>query len=623
MKPEFTLCQSFGTNIMVAFLIAAFGLMSFGLLVPAQAKAAELKGYETVMVMSTGAGQISMRPDERKTVTINFQNTGSKSWSNDGPGYISIYTYGPKYRKSVFDPGTWEWSDHPTRIQESSVPVNGVATISFELHAPNAEGTYQETFNLASEDTAWIPGGEFTLNIIVDSSVAAVSPVQTVSNSTEPIQPSVEIVNGYGASLAEELQSVSVRAGSVVEYTVSIKNEGTKTWYKRRLQLPSIMMASTSSLAFHSSWLTRNIPVARSGAVAAGQTDSYTFRFTAPTSAGSHLVSFQFVADETEIPGGEINIPVTVTSGAGDAYNSARDAVPTLQLIDEPVIRVATMIVDEETDWEVTIASSESDIELRDEQGNILANVEPGTEILAYYDNSRYYYDVGRGLEHTSYPLRFIPTEKDAILEVTNFDRRETRSSAYADNTFRNILELRYNSAKDRTWLINELDMEMYLRGLAETSNSSPLEFQKTLITAARTYAFYHFERATKHDEEGYHVDAYWDQVYKGYGQEQRTPNLTQAVQETEGTIVQYDGETAITPYFSRSDGRTRDWSDVWFGEVEWCQSVTVPCDVGKTLWGHGVGMSASGALCMAKGGDEYDEILKYFYTGIDLVKRW
>jgi len=293
------------------------------------------------------------------------------------------------------------------------------------------------------------------------------------------------------------------------------------------------------------------------------------------------------------------------------------------QRIDEPMMRVATMIIDEETDWEVEITSYESDLELRDEQGNILANVDQGDEILAYYDDGRYYYDVGRGLEKSSFPLRFIPETENAVLEVTNFDRQVTRSSAYTDNTFRNILELRYNSDKDRTWLINELNMEMYLRGLAETSNSSPLEFQKALITSARTYAFYHWERGTKHDEEGYHVDAYWDQVYKGYGQELRTPNLTQAVIETEGIIVQYDGTTAITPYFSRSDGRTRDWSDVWFGDVEWCQSVPVPCDVGKTLWGHGVGMSASGALCMAKDGEEFDDILTYFYQGIDLVDRW
>jgi stage II sporulation protein D len=219
--------------------------------------------------------------------------------------------------------------------------------------------------------------------------------------------------------------------------------------------------------------------------------------------------------------------------------------------------------------------------------------------------------------------VRFVPDTKNAVMTVTNFDRRETRNAANADNTFRNILEVRHNDYKDRAWLINELPMEYYLKGLAETSNSSPLEFQKTLLTAARTYGFYHWTRATKHAKEYYHVDAYADQVYNGYGQEARTPNLSKGVDETRGTIVTYEGEIAITPYFSRSDGRTRSWSEVWYGDMPWNVSVPVPCEVGKTLWGHGVGMSAQGALCMANEGTDWQTILKHFYTGVDLMIRW
>jgi SpoIID/LytB domain protein len=165
--------------------------------------------------------------------------------------------------------------------------------------------------------------------------------------------------------------------------------------------------------------------------------------------------------------------------------------------------------------------------------------------------------------------------------------------------------------------------MEYYLRGLGETSNDSSLEFQKALLTGARTYAFYHWTHATKHASEFFTVDAYADQVYYGYDQESRTPRITEAVTETRGTIVTYQNAVAITPYFSRSDGHTRNWSDVWGGSVPWCQSVPVPSDVGKTLWGHGVGLSASGALAMAKQGQTWDQILKYFYTGIDLQQWW
>ena len=35
--------------------------------------------------------------------------------------------------------------------------------------------------------------------------------------------------------------------------------------------------------------------------------------------------------------------------------------------------------------------------------------------------------------------------------------------------------------------------------------------------------------------------------------------------------------------------------------------------------WGHGVGMSQNGALGMAREGFKYDEILKWYYTGVKI----
>ncbi len=36
--------------------------------------------------------------------------------------------------------------------------------------------------------------------------------------------------------------------------------------------------------------------------------------------------------------------------------------------------------------------------------------------------------------------------------------------------------------------------------------------------------------------------------------------------------------------------------------------------------YGHGVGMSQYGANCLAKEGKKYDEILKYYYTGVSIA---
>jgi stage II sporulation protein D len=39
--------------------------------------------------------------------------------------------------------------------------------------------------------------------------------------------------------------------------------------------------------------------------------------------------------------------------------------------------------------------------------------------------------------------------------------------------------------------------------------------------------------------------------------------------------------------------------------------------------WGHGLGLSQNGARYMAEQGYTYDQILKYYYQGIDLEKRF
>ena len=36
--------------------------------------------------------------------------------------------------------------------------------------------------------------------------------------------------------------------------------------------------------------------------------------------------------------------------------------------------------------------------------------------------------------------------------------------------------------------------------------------------------------------------------------------------------------------------------------------------------YGHGVGMSQTGADSMAKQGSNYEEIIKHFYTGVEIV---
>ena len=625
---------------MEEFRKLSLGLLSLcvaaGLVVPsAVAFAAPLKGFEAVQVSATG--KVSLAPGETKTVTVGFQNAGSETWNRDSGAFVSMYTYGPKYRVSAFQDASWISASQPARLTEATVKVGEVGHVSFRLHAPSVAGAYAETFQLAAEDVAWIPGGTVTMSVSVvpstgsgPSSGVAIPAVVTppVSTTVSPV-PSAAAPTGLSALvLLRSAKKVTAKANEQVSFTLGIKNTGTVPWVKRELYARDIQAASTSVSA-------SNLVVSKSSdTVQPGGMDLIDFSFRAPTSKGPHTVSYAMVVDGSEIPNFQIDIPVEVTTSAPDVYVApkSKPSTPSASsgsgivdgdIVAEPTIRVAILTVDDETDNKVDVACA-SGWKLVDGDGGLLAELKKGESVEAFYKKNRYWYNRGMGLEKTASYLRFVPDEANAVCTITNFDRTKTRGSDHPYNEFRNVLELRYNSAKDRTWMINELPMELYLRGLGETSNVSHTEFQKTLITVARTYAFSMWTHKKKHADEYYDISSYADdQVYRGYGQEKITPNITAGVQATEGVIVTYQGETAITPYFSRSDGKTRAWGDVWYGDVDYLKSVPCPCDKGKTLWGHGVGMSASEALCQANNGKAWGDIIRYFYTGIDLTRRW
>ena len=68
---------------------------------------------------------------------------------------------------------------------------------------------------------------------------------------------------------------------------------------------------------------------------------------------------------------------------------------------------------------------------------------------------------------------------------------------------------------------------------------------------------------------------------------------------------------------------RSRSYAEVWGKDNPWLVSKPCPYDEGQTLWGHGVGMSASDAVGRANDGWNWQDILKYYYTGIDLTQRY
>ncbi|UFJ40144.1 stage II sporulation protein D [Brevibacillus humidisoli] len=262
---------------------------------------------------------------------------------------------------------------------------------------------------------------------------------------------------------------------------------------------------------------------------------------------------------------------------------------------------------------------------------------------------------------------------------------------------------------------VETVPLDRYLEGVvaAEMPAEFELEALKAQAMAARTYIIRRLAAGRFDDvPEGAHVlDTVKHQVYLdeqqqkirwGSDHEWKSQKISQAVSETRGMILTYQGKPIDATFFSTSNGFTEDAEDYWQHSIPYLQSVASPWDqesprfreqvvmdvaeleqklgtrldltassagnwytvlerttgnrigrvrIGSKVYsgrevreklglnstaftmqlssgrvvittkgyGHGVGMSQWGANGMAKSGKSAEQIVKYFYQGVDV----
>jgi stage II sporulation protein D len=145
---------------------------------------------------------------------------------------------------------------------------------------------------------------------------------------------------------------------------------------------------------------------------------------------------------------------------------------------------------------------------------------------------------------------------------------------AYGGKQYRG--DLRIAKIGGRIQLVNVVGLEEYLLGVVpgEMPKDWPLAALEAQAVAARTYAVSNLVK-------GRTFDLYSDwrsQVY--YGAQSEAPGTTQAVRETAGEILTYDGLPAQTFYFSSSGGRTISALDAFGLDLPYLVAVDDPWDV-------------------------------------------
>lgn len=575
--------------------------------------------------MIRSAKRVEVAPGQTVMFTIGFKNAGNGVWDNYGPNFVSVYSAGPYYRKSKFTDAAWVGETQPAKLQETTVKPGAIGKFTFPLFAPLEPGVYKETFILAAEDLKWIPGSLFAVEVVVKKPA-------TVSG-TDPAP-------GFKAlKLLVSEREVNLNGGDTHEFKVGFKNIGKVPWTPAGSRQLTIRDTSQDSkLKFqHASWK-RDVTAELAGSeVKPGGVAFFTFTIAAPKEGGKFTPRFSLMAGENPVDGGDLEIPIEVIqdeppppivdipdnefANVGNRGPNIRVGICYLPRAWDEASRRDLPSCDHDMAQPIVLAAAGS-YKLFDGNRQLIRALSGVTTIRYDFSSTLYTVQNGDFIYNSSNFVRFEPDDPaSTIFEIQNLDNRPVWDQSINFNRYRGAIEIRYAPPpRDRLWIIEELPLEDYMRGLGETSNGSPYEYQKALVTAARTYALYVVGVGGKHVSEFHHLNRTGnDQVYKGYTSELVRPNVVRAVEETRGTAVTYGSEVVVTPYFSRSDGRTRSWGEVWYGSRPWLVSKPAPYDVGKTLWGHGVGMAASDAVGRANAGTGWREILQYYYTGIEL----
>ncbi|MFZ2976084.1 MAG: SpoIID/LytB domain-containing protein [Candidatus Moraniibacteriota bacterium] len=263
---------------------------------------------------------------------------------------------------------------------------------------------------------------------------------------------------------------------------------------------------------------------------------------------------------------------------------------------------------------------------IKNRDGNIVAQIDGGTQTRVTYDSDSYLKAYGSVSETRSKNVFYFDAV-DGDNSTLIFDVNRP-SSTY--DQYRGKIKIQYTDSAN-LWVINTLPLEHYAWGAGEFTGTGPAEHSKVMSTIFRTYGYQYISwTSTIYVPYGFRIKSdSGNQIYRGYDWETTYPNVKVAAQATRGVIATYNGDVALTPYSSWSDGRTRSFEERWGSkDYPWCRSVSDPYGKNSTMTtkqledagNHMVGLIANGSLNLANNHNwDWQRIMKYYYTGISL----
>lgn len=633
-------CFSIQTAARSFFRISCL-LLGLFFVLPVQAKTPDVTvrdpSYKARFISQSIVDPIEIPAGESKTVLFRFKNIGTATWDGASGRFLSGYTMEPRSHASPLAGSQW-LSSHQTAKISGVVRPGETGTLELTLTAPKKIGEYEEHFFLAAENHTWIEGGYFFVKV---RSVAA-SSVSEKKSDPPTGASAVSKTGEVGAVLAKQtMKKVAVRGGEPIRMMTMYKNTGDLPWngYRILANQPSTLAEAEAGLSFgDASWKSGAIVLEKDKVVESGKYIREDFVFRAPANVGIYTAVFHLAIDGKAIPPAEAAVEIEVTDDADESYVPPFAATPvslipvaTPRLQTEPRIRVGLW---KNPEGSVQFRADDEDYRLLI-GGSEIGLVEQGTLITINLLGSEYIVTgFGETPIQTSRFVRLEPISNPrAVFTLVNRDRTVSWKGNKNFNRYRGAFEIRKtDDGNESIYVINDLLFEDYVRGIGENSNSAPEEYLKAQTVAQRSYAYYIQNSTGKHDDRHFDVVAHTgDQLYLGVVSEEMLPRFVAAAEATRGFMATYDtdanpetpNDVVITPYYGNSNGKTKSWQEVWGGKPKpWLVPVKAEYDIGRRMNGHGVGMAQLDAAARAdKEGLTWKELVKYYYTGVDVER--
>ncbi|MCD8036057.1 MAG: SpoIID/LytB domain-containing protein [Clostridiales bacterium] len=165
--------------------------------------------------------------------------------------------------------------------------------------------------------------------------------------------------------------------------------------------------------------------------------------------------------------------------------------------------------------------------------------------------------------------------------------------------SYRGIIDF-MNNGDGTITAVNVIDVEEYLYGVVPSEIPSTYEYEsiKAQACAARTYALYKWNLDS---DIGYDIcDTTHCQAYMGYDYESTI--TTQAVIDTAGELIYYNGSPIEALFFSSSGGYTEDAENVWGTNVPYLKAVDDSQEINCPTWTRTITLSDLNTIIAAEG---------------------